>query len=265
MPDQAGPSANQVARRLFILRAIHICGYIIPPADILAEWRFCKSETEYREILEGCQEGLVKHWSHIDRAPLRAELGPDEEKLIATPVDQVTPRHLTDAFWRIESIQALMWCLGQIEAMPLYDRRADDVILREPKFWTSWSFLDEARLRPQAEIEAARDEAELWHWRSRTRELIESGADPWNDPTSKERPADRLDGIVRLVAQKLAGEVPPKPTIDEDMPAMGKAYRDLTDDEWADVRSITIERHLALNWVCGYAPNNYWELTPTGT
>ena len=51
--------------------------------------------------------------------------------------------------------------------------------------------------------------------------------------------------------------------IDEDYPVFGKAYRDLSDEEWAKVRSITMERHFALNWVCGYAPKHRWDETPT--
>ncbi len=53
--------------------------------------------------------------------------------------------------------------------------------------------------------------------------------------------------------------------IDDDFAARGKAYRDLTDEEWAEVRSITLERHFALNWHCGYAPDNRWDETPTET
>ncbi len=46
---------------------------------------------------------------------------------------------------------------------------------------------------------------------------------------------------------------------------MGKAYRDLDDDEWSTVSSIAMERHFALNWLSGYAPNNNWDETPTET
>ena len=53
--------------------------------------------------------------------------------------------------------------------------------------------------------------------------------------------------------------------IDNDFPAMGKAYRELDGREWSEVRSITMERHYALNWLCGLAPNNQWDATPTDT
>jgi len=54
-------------------------------------------------------------------------------------------------------------------------------------------------------------------------------------------------------------------SIDEDFPAFGRAYRDLSSDEWAAVKSIAMERHFALNWLCGYAPENGWDDTPTDT
>ena len=50
---------------------------------------------------------------------------------------------------------------------------------------------------------------------------------------------------------------------DEDCAAFGKPYRELTEDEWQMTTSITVERHFALNWLCGYAPNNRWDDTPT--
>ena len=41
--------------------------------------------------------------------------------------------------------------------------------------------------------------------------------------------------------------------------------RDLTEEEWREVTSIAAERHFALNWLCGYAPGNRWDATPTET
>jgi hypothetical protein len=72
------------------------------------------------------------------------------------------------------------------------------------------------------------------------------------------------DDIVRFTAKKLDEEGRMR-AIDEDFPAKGKASRELSDDEWSEVRSITMERHIALNWLCGYAPNNEWDETPTDT
>jgi hypothetical protein len=53
--------------------------------------------------------------------------------------------------------------------------------------------------------------------------------------------------------------------VDEDFAVGGKAYRDLSAEEFANVTSITVERHFALNWLCGRAPENRWDETPTAT
>lgn len=264
MADRVRPSTEQVVRRLVILQSVYAAGYFVPPADVVEGLRTSKPAAEFLEILGVAQGYFDKRWDPMREEPLWGDLSLDEREFMVTPVEKVTERQLTDAFWRIESAQALMWCLGMIESIPPYDTRANDAILRTPSFDVAKIFSD-GKLRSASAIDAAREEAELWHWRSRTRELIESGTFPADHPMFSDQPYDSLDGIVRLVARKLGEETPSKPTIHEDFAARGKAYRDLTDAEWRDVRSITIERHLALNWVCGYAENNRWELTPTGT
>ena len=265
MAETERPLAKQVACRLIILRCNFISGYIVPPPEVLLNIRDAKSEAEFQGIVEGIQQRFDRGWNRMRQPPFWEELSPEEKQFLSTPVDQLTDGQFTDACWRIESIQALMWCLGMIETMPPYDTRASDEPLKLEVFRDYTKLLNDAQLRPAAEIDATREEAELWHWRSRTRELIEKGTYQPDPSILEGLPYQSLDEIVRIVAQKLAGETPPKLTIDEDFAAMGKAYRDLTDDEWSDVRSITIERHLALNWVCGYGPDNRWEQTPTHT
>lgn len=74
-----------------------------------------------------------------------------------------------------------------------------------------------------------------------------------------------FDSVVRQSVQNHSGDGTFETAIDEDYPAFGKAYRDLSADEWAIVQSITMERHFALNWLCGYAPGHRWDETPTDT
>ena len=71
--------------------------------------------------------------------------------------------------------------------------------------------------------------------------------------------------VVRLSARTAAQEQAIPPCIGEDYPAKGKAFRDLTFEEWSEVRSIIVQRHFALNWLCGFAPDNHWDETPTET
>ncbi len=71
--------------------------------------------------------------------------------------------------------------------------------------------------------------------------------------------------VVRMTAQVAAkdGDIPA--CIADDFPARGKPYRDLNPDEWSLVRSISVERHFTLNWLCGNAVGNDWDRTPTHT
>ena len=73
-----------------------------------------------------------------------------------------------------------------------------------------------------------------------------------------------LGDIVRMAAQNAAADGLFE-AIDGDFPAFGRPYAQLTADEWFQVTSIAMERHRALNWLCGYAPGNKWEETPTDT
>jgi hypothetical protein len=155
--------------------------------------------------------------------------------------------------WRAEAVHVLAWALRERPGLPPYDRQVDLRRLREFATGDLDEFVAGARLRPRREIEHARDLAELWHWRSRTRELEESGDDSenWQD-------------IVRMTVElsKQRGDFRP---IRQDFPAFRRAYRELNSEQWAQVSSITRERHFALNWLCGYAPRNRWEDTPTDT
>jgi hypothetical protein len=74
-----------------------------------------------------------------------------------------------------------------------------------------------------------------------------------------------MDSVVRFTTKKLHDEGILRDIRDEDFVAKGKPYRELTPLEWSQVRSIAMERHLALNWLCGFAPDNKWDQTPTTT
>ncbi len=177
----------------------------------------------------------------------------------------MSPRQHTDASWRVEAVQTLMWALGSLPALPAYDTPANPKLLVKIPSREVAQFIRSARLRGADELEGARANAEFWHWRSRTRQLIERGA-PFTVTEQMSKAGIRgFDDIVRLSARQAAQDGTIPPCIDEDFPAHGKAYRDLTDEEWAQVQSITVERHYTLNWLCGFAPGNQWDETPTDT
>lgn len=204
-------------------------------------------------------------WHVIHDAGVGPYLSPHERDLAESTMVTMTERQQVEASWRMEAAQVFMWALGLLPALPPYDTIAKHELLKQIPSREIPAFIASARLRGQTEIDRARSAAELWHWRSRTRFLIERGDVLQTNDKLKAAGFESYDDIVRFTASKAAQDGAIPPAIGDDFPVKGKAYRDLTAQEWPGIRSITAERHFALNWLCGYAPENRWDETPTGT
>ena len=211
------------------------------------------------------------------RCPLRRVLGPlrhaglwddlalSERDLAETTIVTMDAQQQVNATWRLEAAQVLMWALGLVPHLPPFDTQAKHDFLKRIPTGDIRRFVSSACLRSEQEIDQARDDAELWHWRSRTRQLVEDGDEFPASDQLRAAGFNTYDDIVRVTARNLAEEGRIQATIGEDFPAKGKAYRELSAVEWSVVRSITMERHFALNWLCGFAPDNKWDETPTDT
>lgn len=259
------PTAEDAGRRLVILKHIVASALIAPPRDMLQEMT-AKWDTEERSNFERQAEvQREQFWKGLRDAGLWQHLSPNERAHAESTAATMTERQQVDASWRMEAAQTLMWALGMLPDLPPYDTMASRDLLKQIPSRDVVAFIRSARLRDQAEFDAARDAAEFWHWRSRTRELIERGDAFPDDPKMKAAGFHSYDDIVRFSARKAAEDGMIPPCVGDDFPAKGKAYRDLTGEEWSEIRSITAERHFALNWLCGYSPDNKWDETPTGT
>jgi hypothetical protein len=215
------------------------------------------------ERLGEAQRG--EFWRALREAGLWPHLSPLERAHAESTIATMTERQQMDASWRIEAAQTLMWALGMLSELPPYDTAASHDLLQQIPSREVEAFVQSAALRDPADLDAARDTAELWHWRSRTRQLIERGDAFPDDPQMKAAGFQSYDDIARFAARNAAEQGTIPPCIGDDFPAKGKAYRDLTPEEWSEVGSITVERHFALNWLRGHAPNNQWDETPTDT
>ena len=157
---------------------------------------------------------------------------------------------VVDAVWRGEALGTLLWALQLVE-LPAYDEpfEPDEVAAVE---------LEGAKLREAEEIEVERDSARLWHWRARTTELQAAGG----EVELPER-FETFDQLIAATAMRgFEQGVLPAP-IRGDFRAYGKAYRQLTAEEHAEAHSIALERHHALNWLCGEGAS--WEDVPLDT
>jgi hypothetical protein len=157
--------------------------------------------------------------------------------------------HLAEAVWAGEGLGMLLWAL-ELAQLPPYDRPfdADQLV---------GTAMDEAILRPDEEIERARETARLWHWRARTALLAEDG--------QVELPPEwqSFDQLVGATAMRgFESGLLPRP-LRGDFPAFGVVYRELTEEQQDEAHQIAWQRHRALNWLCGLGKT--WDSVPTDT
>jgi hypothetical protein len=156
---------------------------------------------------------------------------------------------VVDAVWRGEALGTLLWALQLIE-LPAYDQPFDAEQVAAVS-------LEQAELRDAEEIELERDSARLWHWRARTTSLQAAGA-----LELPERYAT-FDQLIAATAMRGYEQgVLPAP-MRGDFRAYGKVYRHLAPEQHAEAHSIAVERHHALNWLCGEGAS--WDDVPLDT
>jgi hypothetical protein len=257
--EKRPPDAHAVMARVIILKYLFVKGLATVPAEYLAKCRERWTKSEWSSFLDKEQsknEELVQRlkknglWNEMDRA---------EHNFMKAVSSEVTQQERVDASWSVESIVCLLWTLSYISELPRYDQQADPKLTNSLPAEVAQVLIKKASLRSHGLIEKERDVAELWHWRSRTRQLQESGH-KFTFPDEM-----TIEKVIRMAAEKAASDgVIPAP-IEEDFPVFGKAYRNLTRKEYSEATSIPMERHRAFNWLCGFAPGNRWSETPTDT
>lgn len=243
------PSAQEVAYRSFVLK--HIIRYAcnLRAAGDAAPKELDELRAEAVDALE----------------PFVESISEDERFFLICPAVELPQEQMLAAISRIDALRMLVWAVGLRSEVPAYDTFADMSLLDISNHLISDEFLAKVRLRPAAEIERQRAAAELWHWRSRTRQLLETGDAPPIPPGMSQLGVRSYPDLIRWTVEQTLREGMIDATYDGDFAAYGRPYRDLTLSEWQRVRQTTVERHYALNWLRGYAPNNKWDKTPTDT
>jgi hypothetical protein len=156
---------------------------------------------------------------------------------------------VVDAIWSGEALGMLLWAL-ELAQLPPYDRPFDAGRLLSTGY-------EDAILRPDEEIERARETARLWHWRARTALLQANG--------QVELPPEwhSFDQLVGATAMRgFERGLLPRP-LRGDFPAFGAVYRELSDEQKQEAHQIAWQRHRALNWLCGLGKS--WDTVPTDT
>jgi hypothetical protein len=259
------PDSQEVAARALVLRTVAVHALATPPSHVLEPIMSGWSWLDRQKFRWESRRLARQHWNPMKQAGLWDRLSPRELALAETTAVTMDQMQHVNASWRIEALLVLLWALRHVDSLPSYDTQVDHEILKTFAPASLRVYVETAQLRPALEIETKRDEAELWHWRSRTRELHERGTAADLSPDIRAPGIETFDDIARMTARAIAEKGEGPEIVDEDLAVSGKAYRDLTPEAWATVRSITVERHFALNWLCGHAPDNDWDETPTDT
>ncbi len=260
------PNAIEVAGRLLALRCVVTHALAAPPRDVLEQWLGRWTEAERVRYAQESKSRGKTFWDTVNSSPIFTHLSPWERQFATTTTLTMSSQEQIDALWRAEAAQVFMWALRLIAELPAKNTQADLDLLKSEILSHPTNLLSSAVLRSQAEIDHARDVAELWHWRSRTEELIREGRPfPSDVEIFSSQGLKSYRDIVRMAAQAALQRGDLQPLIGEDFAVKGKSYAELSSEEWPEVRSISIERHRALNWLCGYSPHNDWDATPTDT
>jgi hypothetical protein len=176
-----------------------------------------------------------------------------ERQAMAKPSGTWDGRERTNASWRLEAAGVVAWSLRLLGKIPAYDTgfSASSVWAVAPRIGEATEdFIRTAMFRPEAEIRDAREITELWRWRARTAQLQADA-----EHTSQTSP-ERYTEYVRSAAKKgMASSW--FIAINEDFPAFGKSYAELTPEEHGRATSIAQERLWGLNWLCG--PGRNWD------
>jgi hypothetical protein len=253
------PDALLAAQRSLILTSTFLKALVTPPRAQLEVMMSAWSEQDRAQFPIDFNKHFDRAEEELRKLELWGEMTDSEKDFIRVGVLETTERQQVDASWLAESITCLLWALGRLTTLPRYDEESGHEPIKLARA-ESRALLSTASLRPKVEIDRQRDWAEVWHWRCRTRQLSESGRLPKTAGNGM-----TMDEIIRLTSEKAATDGVFEAPIGDDFPAFGKAFSALSGEEFIRVTSISMERHKALNWLCGYAPGNRWDETPTGT
>jgi len=245
--------------RAIILKCLIVTGLATPDPETLAEYITTWTPAESENFLRYAAERRTQTVDTLRQGGLWTEMTPAERAFMTVPMTEITQQQYADVSWLMESEMCILWALGFVDAIPPYDTQSDVNDLKSMPRSSISSLVESAELRDPKEISRARDIAELWNWRSRTGQLVEENH-PFELPDGQ-----TLADIVKLAAEKAAADGLFPATIEDDFPAFGLPYRDVSAEQWSIATSIGMERHRAFNWLCGYAPGNRWDETPTDT
>lgn len=259
------PTIIDIYHRLVILKYVVVHAITTPPREFISDCFSRWSEEDRKKFDEELKDRAGQNVASLKQMELWKYVSPKEQSFLQTYGSNMDEYAHLSASWRVEAAGMLMWALKVLNDWPRIDEELNPELLKKVEVEKLARPSKLLKLRNKEDIDARRNLIELWHWRVRTRQLIEQGRPFTPDENVKKAGFNSFDDIVRFSA-KAAYEKGDLPEImDEDFVFIGKPFRDLNQEEYQKATSIIMERHFALNWLCGFAPGNRWDETPTDT
>jgi hypothetical protein len=220
-----------------------------PPAPQRVARRACALATvAARALLEqedyadpGVEDTRQRILQWVEQIGVHDELEPDEWKVLQRPLGKLVERDALNGTWRLEGLAILAWALKLFD-LPPHDRPVDPGkllpsvgILDAEK---ATAILAEPQLRSRQEFESLSQRLFAIHWRLRNYQL------------KPERMNFRQFARTAWFGPLDIAGLPLK---DEDLALGDKAIADAPVSLLQNVMSAAMERHLAINWLNGYA------------
>jgi hypothetical protein len=227
----APPDAQRVARRALVLSAI-----------------VCRSNSDHDPANPDAIDlwNRLKAW--IDSQDVASEIEPSERDMIYAPLGTLDNTKRIRATWRAEGLAILAWALGRCP-FPPYGQKVDPYEVTDSLMFLNEEagiVIQEAQLRPRAELDACRELLYAIHCRLREfqrRKKARSIAH-WIEPTWLE-----VLGVESPLAPRGDLRV-------GDVPIADAAEGKVNEYEWA-----VHERHRAAIWLVGEEGPSYSEFT----
>lgn len=259
------PNSKEVYRRLMILKYVISHSYRNPPFEIIKEMSENWTKSEKEDFEKELEKDAIETISSLKSYGLWNYVSKTEQIFLSSSGAQMDTKSHMDSNWRMEAAIILMWALKLVDEFPDLNEQTNPEQLQKVEIKKLGFLYNGLSLRPHSEISKMRDIIETWHWRVNTRRLIEDNYKFEPDENMKNAGIYSLDDIVKKTANLAYKNGDIKEIIDEDFVFKGISFRALNKDDFSEITSIIIERHYSLNWLCGYAPNNDWDKTPTDT
>jgi len=175
---------------------------------------------------------------------LSAAFSPQEAALLRAPFATWSLSDLASVLDLAERLAVLLWSLHVLDDLLAYDTPSPLHLLLPPLelLTPSIDFVWCARLRPQADLEALRDEAALWQWRAQAEDLERMGL-----RTAEGQP---MRAVIRQELAQAQARGHLRGLLDGDFHAFGRPYAHLSEPQHALIRAISIQRAHASAWLC---------------